>query len=107
MLLNQQILSRYHMNNLRKLILSNGVVLYESNQLIKLRLPKPTLTGDIGSNIPCLDSGVYNIHSVFDNFYGTFIRILHNNHFYDIEPRYFEYHKEDQLPTQYLLPFDN
>ncbi len=76
----------------------NGKLIFDPDKRMILRLVEPASHGDWKDNVRVnpVPVGSYVVEDVWDNYYGTWIRIRYSGYHYDIEPKHFEWHLEDQ-----------
>lgn len=78
----------------------NANLAYRKGMPMILRLAEPALHGDWkDTSRELVPVGQYEVIDVWDNCYGRWVRINHNKKHHDIEPKYFEWYREDQRPT--------
>ncbi len=75
----------------------NASLYYKKKAPMVLRLVEPSLHGDTkDKSRELVPVGKYDVVNVWDNFYGRWVRINHYGSYHDIDPKYFEWHREDQ-----------
>ena len=81
----------------------NATLVYGDGRKLFLRLITKGVHGDFKDmHRKFVPIGTYEVKEVWDNFYGKWIRIQHEDKLYDISPQSFEYHKEDQIEIKDL-----